>query len=122
MSDRTLARERDHRKTMGLIYLVVGIVELLALFLVTAIILYVGLVWSFDAGHDTNPMQTVLLSLTLVALMLYPLPSIISGFGLWKQKNLSEVWTWIATVLHLFNVPLGTVVGAYGLWVITRPR
>jgi len=94
---------------------------LLALLAVAAIG-YIGVLWSFDPGTHHDPFQSFLLSLLLVALIAYPVPSMIAGYGLWKQKNWPIAWTWIATGLHLLNIPFGTIIGAYGFWVLMQKR
>jgi hypothetical protein len=45
-------------------------------------------------------------------------PSIIAGIGLLKFRPWARVLTIILSAMHLLNVPLGTAVGIYGLWVL----
>jgi len=115
-----LVLNQKHRTNLGLLYLIVGIVEFLLALIAVAVIIYIGVIWSFDPGHHNDPFHTFLIALLLVALLVYPVPSVIAGYGLWKEKNWFIIWTWIATGLHLLNIPFGTLIGAYGLWVLLR--
>jgi hypothetical protein len=46
------------------------------------------------------------------------LPSFLGGWGLLKRKSWARVLVIILSVLHLFNFPLGTLIGGYSLWVL----
>jgi len=46
------------------------------------------------------------------------LPSIIAGWGLFLGKEWARVLTIVLAILHLPNVPIGTALGVYSLWVL----
>ena len=46
------------------------------------------------------------------------LPSLIAGFGLLKFRPWAQTLAIVMSALNLLNVPIGTAVGAYGLWVL----
>jgi len=119
---RELSLNERGGTTLGLLYLIVGIVEFLLALIAVTLISYIVIVWSFDPGHHTDHLQSVLFILLLIVLLCYPAPSIVAGFGLWKQRKWSAVWVWVATILHLINIPIGTLVGGYGLWVLLKSK
>ncbi len=48
------------------------------------------------------------------------LPGIIAGYGLLKRRAWGRVVGIIVAILDLVNFPIGTGVGIYGLWVLSR--
>jgi hypothetical protein len=48
------------------------------------------------------------------------LPGIITGIGLLKRKPWSRIAAAVLGILNLTNVPLGTVVGVYTLWIMLQ--
>ena len=55
--------------------------------------------------------------LMLVALTL-SVPGIIGGWGLLKRRSWARVLMIVLSALHLINIPFGTVLAVYGLWVL----
>jgi len=49
---------------------------------------------------------------------IFALPSLITGYGLLYYKPWSRIVGIVLSAVSLINIPLGTVVGAYGLWVL----
>ena len=47
------------------------------------------------------------------------LPGILAGIGLLQRRKWGRVLGIIVGVLDLFNVPVGTALGIYSLWVLT---
>ena len=50
------------------------------------------------------------------------LPGFAAGYGLLKRRPWGRVLGIVVAVLDLFNIPVGTAVGIYGLWVLTHER
>ncbi len=50
------------------------------------------------------------------------LPGLLSGVGLLKRASWGKIWTIVAGALSLVNVPIGTLFGAYAIYVMTRPE
>jgi hypothetical protein len=53
-------------------------------------------------------------------LVLTSLPGIIGGVGLLMWKNWARILVIILAVLDLFNIPIGTALGIYTLWVLFK--
>src|SRR5688572_11888076 len=47
-------------------------------------------------------------------------PGLIAGIGLLNYKPWAQTLTIIVSVLHLLNIPFGTALGIYGLWVFMK--
>lgn len=50
------------------------------------------------------------------------LPGLIGGIGLVKLAAWSRIFMIVISALDLLSVPIGTALGIYGLWVLTRPE
>jgi hypothetical protein len=77
------------------------------------------------AGAASDPdawMALPILGLTGAALgtflLFVSLPGVIAGFGLLKYRPWARILTIVLSALNLMNVPLGTILGVYGLWVM----
>ncbi len=56
---------------------------------------------------------------TVVAVILLALAAfdVIVGIGLWTHKPWARILTIIYSVLSLFSFPIGTLIGAFGIWL-----
>lgn len=53
-------------------------------------------------------------------LVLVNVPGIIGGIGLLKWKSWARILVLILAVLDLLNIPIGTIVGIYTIWVLMQ--
>ena len=51
-------------------------------------------------------------------ILLLSLPGIIAGVGLLKFRPWARIITIVLSALNLMNIPFGTILGVYGLWVM----
>jgi hypothetical protein len=54
------------------------------------------------------------------AFALLSLPYVVAGVGLLKRQRWSKFLAVVLSVFSLFMLPLGTLVGIYTIWVLTR--
>lgn len=55
-----------------------------------------------------------------IIFVLIALPSLLAGYGLLKRYEWGRVLAFVMSIIHLFSFPIGTAVGGYTLWVLTR--
>jgi len=48
------------------------------------------------------------------------LPGLIGGIGLLKHQEWARITIIIVSILSLVDIPLGTALGGYSLWVLMR--
>ena len=65
---------------------------------------------------------TVAASVWLWAMLVLMLPSIVIGIALLSFRSWARVAGIVLSVCQLLCIPLGTVVGLYGLWVLFSDR
>src|SRR5712671_5763617 len=104
-----------HVKVLGALQIALGSLSLLA-----AVILTVG---SMGISGDPDAQRAMpfvgLIGTSIVTLLVVTsLPSIITGIGLLKFRPWARILGIVLSVLSLMMNPFGTIVGAYGLWVL----
>lgn len=113
---------QTHVKVLGVVYLAVGACMLLAaVFLALTMGSVAGIVGATAEPQDAAIAIPVLglAGTALVSMLgLFALPSLITGYGLLYYKPWSRIVGIVLSAVSLINIPLGTVVGAYGLWVL----
>ena len=74
-----------------------------------------------EAGIVT-PILAIIGGAISIFLLLLSVPSIIAGIGLLYFKPWARILAIIVSALHLMNIPFGTALGIYGLWVLFSPK
>jgi hypothetical protein len=114
----------SHIKTLGWLNLIFGGMGVLGatLFLAGSSLLAVFLA---SVQNETNiPSGVIAIVGTFIAVFILALslPSVILGIGLLQYRPWARMFGIVLSALHLLNVPLGTAVGVYGLWVLLQPQ
>ena len=114
---------RDHIRLLGILNLVWGCLAL-AIGAMAWLILGGSGLAAISSGDKDGPMAAGFLSLIGGAIFLIvaiiSVPTILGGWGLLKHKPWSRMLVLVLSVLHLFSVPVGTALGVYGFWVLTK--
>ncbi len=92
-------------------------------------ILYIGgaiLIMAFFSGIGLMSDEPKALGILTVVglcgggfLLLFGIPVLLAGWGLLKQEYWARVLAMVLAILGLFLFPIGTIIGAYVLWVLT---
>ena len=113
---------QTHVKVLGVLYLTVGgLMLVLALFLAVTMGGVAGIVGATAEPEDAAIAIPVLCfaGTALAAFFgLFALPSLITGYGLLHYKPWSRIVGIVLSAISLIFVPVGTIIGAYGLWVL----
>jgi hypothetical protein len=74
------------------------------------------------AEGDATPLGILTIVGGSVALFILVLsvPGIVGGIGLLKYKPWSRYLVMVLAALGLVNIPIGTIVGAYTIWVLVQ--
>jgi hypothetical protein len=73
----------------------------------------VGMMNGFAAGGLAGVVGIIISLLFFALAILY----FIAGLGLWKHRNWARILTLVLAVLSLFSFPIGTIIGALGIWL-----
>jgi hypothetical protein len=106
-----------HVRVLGWLYIVLGILGVL-----TAGFVFFVLVGSGMISGDQEAITILSIVATLVGglLLLISAPGIVTGVGLLYHRSWGRVLGIILAILNLPSFPIGTAVGAYGLWVLLQ--
>jgi hypothetical protein len=78
----------------------------------------------FDVTDSTPPADATDMASRLLARILLPtlllafVLSLSAGYGLLQRAEWARILTLVLSAFHLLNIPLGTALGIYGLWVL----
>ncbi len=117
----------QHVRILAILHIALGVFGILIG--VAILLLFGGLAgWIGLSGAERSP--DALAAVPIFALiggavcllmLILSLPGIIAGAGLLKFRPWARVLTIVLSAIQLLNVPLGTALGIYGLWVLLSP-
>jgi nitrate reductase gamma subunit len=116
METKTPSFENEmHVKIIAWLYILLGILGILASVFVFAIVAGAGWI-----SGDTIALQITLLVSIAVAgfLAVISIPGVLVGFGLLFLQPWARVLAMVLAVLNLANIPFGTALGIYALIVL----
>jgi hypothetical protein len=93
-----------------------------ALGLFLALVCFVAITGGGLISGDEEAIAITSIVGTVVAgfLVLLSLPGIIGGIGLLQGKPWARILVLILSVFDLFNIPIGTAIGVYTIWVLMQ--
>ena len=113
---------QTHVKVVGVAFIVFGALGILA---ATVIMLVFGgaagiVGVSADPEEAAFALPIIGLTGTLLSMFLFALsiPGLVTGFGLLSLKPWARILGIVLCAIQLINIPLGTLLGIYGLWVL----
>jgi hypothetical protein len=118
---------RQHVTVLGVLYIVLGAMGLMAAVIV--LVVFGGLAGLAGVAAQNEPEAQIavpILGAFAVGLFcligLLSAPGIIAGIGLIKFKSWARIFALVLSVINLLNIPFGTIIGIYGLWVLLTPE
>ena len=118
---------RQHVTVLGVLYVVLGVMGLMAAVIV--LVIFGGLAGLVGVAAQNDPDAQIAvpilgaLAVGLCCLLgLLSAPGVIAGVGLIKFKPWARILAIILSILNLLNIPFGTAIGIYGLWVLLTPE
>jgi hypothetical protein len=104
-----------HTKILGWLYIVLGVLGMLAAGAVILILVGSGLL-----SRDRTAISVLFIVAASVGgfLALVSLPGIIAGFGLLAYRPWARILALVLGILNLPGFPLGTILGVYTLYVL----
>lgn len=110
-----------HKRVLGILYIVTGAFQLIGMLILSAII---GVILAFVLEQASIEDQWVVMWLVpllrvigFIIIVLFSIPSIISGIGLLYHKKWALTLALILGCFKLLSFPFGTALGIYSIWV-----
>jgi hypothetical protein len=91
-----------------------------ALVSIILLLSYQGFVGMFHAAGTT--LYGAVLAITVIAHLALAVPLIVLGFFLLRFEEWARSAAIMVFALNTLNLPLGTLLGVYGLWVLFQPE
>lgn len=114
---------KQHVSILGVLYIVFGCLGILAA--LAFLLLFGGAAGIVGMVAREEPDAAVAVPIlggiavvVSAVLAVLSIPGLVVGIGLTKFRRWARVGGLVLSVLNLLNFPLGTVLGAYGLWVL----
>jgi fructose-specific phosphotransferase system IIC component len=107
-----------HVKTLGLFNMIFGAVSLVAFsaFLFSA----GGFAGVYSAFNED--IYGVIAVVSTIFHLGVAIPCIIAGYFVRQLKDWARVFLILTSAINILNAPFGTLLGAYGLWVLLLPE
>lgn len=112
-----------HVKILAILYIVFGALGILAALLI--VMIFGGAAGIVGSVTQDQPNARIALPIIgavggFIAILLFILsaPNIIAGVGMLKYQEWARILTIVLSILNLPFIPFGTILGAYGLWVL----
>ena len=91
------------------------------LVLVGALLLaFLPAIGAVSGDPDATAVMGIIGPLVCIFLAALGLPGLVTGYGLLRRKPWARVLAIVVGALNLVNVPIGTVIGAYTIWVMAQ--
>jgi hypothetical protein len=75
-----------------------------------------------DGAEVAVPVLGAIGGVIFVVVLALSLPGIVGGIGLLQFAPWARVLMLVISALDLLSVPVGTALGIYGLWTLTKPE
>jgi len=112
---------QTHVKVLGVLFIVLAALGILMALGVGAMFGIAGMATTAAEAEDAAialPIIGITGTFVTAFLLLMAIPGLIVGFGLLSFKPWARILGIVLCAINLINVPFGTIVGAYGLWVL----
>lgn len=110
-----------HVKVLGVLHIALGALGLVGAFVL--MLVFGGVAGIVGASGDPDAVMAIpILGITGTALVILTLalslPGVIVGIGLLRWRPWARVGGIVLSIFDLLWIPLGTILGVYGLWVL----
>ena len=115
-----------HVRTLGILHIVFGSLGIClglgVLLLFGGIAGIVGIAEPGEEAMIAIPILGIIGTGIFVVTLLLSIPGIVAGIGLLSYKEWARILTIVLSCFHILNIPFGTALGVYGLWVLFSPE
>lgn len=90
--------------------------------IIAAIIVYTALhnVMQIADDPEVSYVLSIIARYVSLFLLIVSIPGLIGGIGLFMNKSWARILVLIISVLSLLNIPIGTAVAIYSIWVLVQ--
>lgn len=111
-----------HVKVLAILYIVLSaLMAVLGLFILVAVGGASAIVGTTAPAEDARiavPIMGIAGTVGAIFCFVLAVPGFLAGFGMMKYRSWARILGLVLSALNLINIPFGTLLGAYGLWVL----
>jgi hypothetical protein len=89
-----------------------------------AIALFAGTILGVIGSLIDDPVASrvlpIIASVIIWIVIILSLPGIVAGIGLFRKQEWARILALILSVIRLLNIPIGTAIGGYSIWVLVQ--
>lgn len=108
----------SHIKVVAWIHVAFGALGVLAGLLLGGF----GMLAAVFSGNADGLMAGGIMGLIAMFVGVLSLPSLLGGWGLLNYRPWARILVIVLSVLNLMNIPFGTLIGGYSLWVLLNEQ
>lgn len=108
---------QKHITAVGALHIGFGILGIIAGVFIFALLSGIGI---FSNDMDAQFVLWIVGTAVGGFLILVSIPGLIAGIGLLKLKNWARILTLVISAIDLLNIPFGTALGIYSIWVLVQ--
>ncbi|HEX8162860.1 MAG TPA: hypothetical protein VF538_13400 [Pyrinomonadaceae bacterium] len=113
---------QQHITILGWLYVAFGILGLLGGLLVLLGAGIAGVAAGAKGEAGAGLLAGGILFFVSILIAVLSVPNILAGWGLLKRKSWSRVLAIVLGALSLLSIPVGTLLGIYTIWALTKPE
>ena len=112
-----------HVKILAVFHIVFGLIGLMAALAILIVFGGAAGAAGFAAANEPDawlavPILSIIGSVLMLIALTLSVPGIIGGWGLLTQRAWARILMIVLSAINLINIPFGTLLGIYGLWVL----
>jgi len=108
-----------HIKILGILYMISGILAIFGGIMIVLLFAAGGML----AGEiRALPILAIVATVLGSLLLTIGVAKLICGWGLLARRKWSRVFAIILGIIGLVNIPFGTALGIYALWILFKPE
>lgn len=106
-----------HIKVLGILYIICNVLGILCGIGLLVLLSGIGLI---SGDPDALFILTLIGSILAFLLIIFSVPGVVGGIALLKRYPWSRILVLVLGILNLINIPFGTVLGIYTIWVLAQ--
>lgn len=104
-----------HITLVAVLHIGFGILGVLGTIVVWVLLVGIGVITGDD---EVIAILAVIAPIITAFFLIVSVPGIIGGVGLLKRRPWARILVLIVSVMRLVDIPIGTAIGIYSLWVL----
>lgn len=109
----------NHLKVLSILFIIGGVMGIIGAMLIMLIFLIGPII---EGDPEAFMIVGSIGSFFALLILVTTIPGLIVGIGLIKRKPWARIIGIIVGAFSLLNVPIGTALGIYALWVLLQPE